>query len=138
MVDFAKIADRAEQVTSDPAQFQTAYDDMIGDTALPSEALLTRRMLVGRMGIYEANSMLERIEGSTGSAIVSLVDSELGIDVSDTNIQSAIHGLRSAGVITIEEANEFLAIGFETVPAWPGLTPGQVSDALLGRQRGDF
>lgn len=135
-VDFAAIADRAVAIigSADPAQFQAAYDTMVAETTTQDRELIPGSEALDIILNNRAEWLaLTDIERETVRDIITVqggIPTTAG-SVSRT-VMLAIYG---AGTTT---RSELAAAIPENVPTWPGLTTGQVQDALNGRVRGDW
>ena len=151
MVDYAAIADRAEQIigSADPAKYQLAYDQMITETTThtkPGEVRMNRRMVMGALGAATGDAILAKVfvgldnSGLSAAGIASIkadIDTGEGIDLNNPETQAMLQGFVNAGILTQAEMDQLMSLTQETVPAWPGLLPGHVQNALEKRAAGE-
>lgn len=149
MIDYQAIADRAVAIigSADPLQYQAAFDVMAAETTtqpIPSEVRLNRRMLMSRLGVATAAGLLAKVAaGIDGSgldaATVAYLKAEIdgeGLDLKHAETQGMLAGFVAASVMTQPEVDKLLALTVEMVPAWAGLKPGYVQNALQWRHGG--
>ena len=140
MADFTAIADRAVEIigSADPSQFQTAYDVMKDEekTQNKESNWESELAIMSRLGPIEADTILTKIESAVPARLVRMIQSERGVNLVDPQTIGLVNSLVAATVLTQGEADDLLATNTETVTAWPGITRGQVYDALSLRAGG--
>lgn len=140
MADFTAIADRAVEIigSADPSQFQTAYDVMKDEekTQNKESNWESELAIMSRLGPIEADTILTKIESAVPARLVRMIQSERGVNLADPQTIGLISSLVAAKVLTQAEADDLLATNTEDVAAWPGITKGQVYDALSLRAGG--
>lgn len=135
MTDFAAIADAAVAIigSADPAQFQTAYDTMSVQTqAVDRESFPTEEMFAI---ILDNVSEWEAMPGDDRQIVrdILVIHANGGVP---TSVGSPARTILVDKLGT--NTKQALAAALpETVALFPGLTPGQVSDALNMRAAGD-
>ena len=134
--EYAAIADEAVIIIGslDPAQFQTAYDAMILQTTVQD------RTTIPTTEIF--NIVLDnQSEWETMSDTDRQIVRDILVIYATEGIPTQSGDPARATLINKLGATTVAAVGAvipENVPTWPGLTTGQVSDALNGRERGDW
>lgn len=141
-VDYKAIADKAVEIIGsvDPAQYQDAYDAMILETkSIPvtREVRITEQLILAGLKKDKGGDFISRLEGQM-SPTETRVFRDIGIDVSHESTRDTLQDLFNATAITKDQHDWVKSHYNETVPAWPGLRPGYVQDALRKRQGGEI
>lgn len=132
----AAIADRAVEIIGsvDPSQFQAAFDVMSTETETANRETISSpeifAVILNNIDEWKALSAEDReiVQDVLTIHAVNGVPTKAGAPARTVLINTL-------GNNTKIELAEHIPI---EVPKWPGLTPGNVSDALNGRANGDF
>jgi len=149
-VDYKAIADRAQAIigSPDPSKYVTAYNTMATETVTrqkPGEVRLNRRLVMRELGVATAAALLAKVaagidatalDADTKAYLKAEINGE-GIDLKHQETQAMLQSFVNGGVLTTAEMDQLLGLLSETAPAWPGLLPGQVQNALEKRAAGE-
>jgi len=134
MADFAAIADRAVEIvgSADPSQFEVAFSAMSAETITQDKSSL-KTSEVWSVIIDNRAEWLALTEAERQAVRDTLDFNRDGVPTEQGDSARAV----LVAVLGTSTKQALAAIIPETVSAWPGLTRGQVSDALRMRAAGD-